>query len=422
MLNRKPTLLVGLLIISLFLGACGSLLEAAENAVQDDQYGPQYIPQEHQTRTFNALWQDIADNYIHYETADVDWEAVRKKYQARIDAGLTNAEFYDLMHELEAELPSGTLIFQSRPERLEADSADFSTYEGIGAIVGFHKEDVPHVVILDVIDGSPAEQAGLRAHDSIYAIDGSPILVEEGLTVVNRIRGPAGSTVKLQVKSPGKSERTIEVTRGKLSSAGSLEAYRLKGTDYGYILIPPITYNGMIDDIVKQLEALNQPQALQGLVLDLRVASSSRGFPMEQLMALFQNGKLGEFYNSAGQTQPIEVKGQNLFNSQKLPLVVLVGRNTSGFPEILAASLQHGKRAQVVGEATTGAIETTDSFFLPDGSRVFIEVASFRLTGGVEFGESGVQPDVKMEAGWDDVLPNADPVIEQAISILDGQQ
>lgn len=105
MLNRKPTLLVGLLIASLFLGACGSLLEAAENAVQDDQYGPQYIPQEHQTRTFNALWQDIADNYIHYETADVDWEAVRKKYQARIDAGLTNAEFYDLMHKLEAELP-----------------------------------------------------------------------------------------------------------------------------------------------------------------------------------------------------------------------------------------------------------------------------------------------------------------------------
>jgi carboxyl-terminal processing protease len=418
MSKRKSIFIVLLLSASLFLGACGSLLEAAENAVQDE-YGPAYVPEEHQTRTFDTLWKHITDNYIHYGSADVDWDAVRAKYEARIAAGLTNEEFTALLDELEAELPSGTIVYQSRQERIEADTTDFSTYEGIGAIIGFHEEDVPHVVILDVIDGSPAELAGLRPHDSIYAIDGSPVLLEEGLTVVNRIRGPAGSTVTLNVKTPGKSERTIEVKRGKLTSAGTLEASILPGTQYGYILVPPISYNTMSADILKTLGELDSKEKLAGLILDLRIAGSSRGFPLEDLLTLFSNGEMGEFFNSLNQVQPLTVAGVNESNSQKLPLVILVGRNTSGFPEVLAAILQHQGRAIILGETTPGAIETTDSFYLPDGSRVFIETTSFRLSDGTEIGKTGIQPDVSVEASWDDIQPSADPVIKRAAAVLD---
>lgn len=421
MFKRKPIFFILLLSSSLLLAACGSLLAAAENAVQEE-YGPAYVPVEHQTRTFDALWQHIADSYIHYTSADVDWEALRTTYAKRISAGLTEAEFTALLKELQAELPAGTIVHQSRQERIEADTTDFSTYEGIGAIIGFHEEDVPHVVILDVIDGSPAELAGLRAHDSIYAIDGNPVLLEEGLTVVNRIRGPAGSTVRLNVKTPGKSERTIEVKRGKLASAGTLEASILPGTQYGYILIPPISYTTMSADILKTLGELDSKEQLAGLVLDLRIAGSSRGFPLEDLLTLFSDGEMGEFFNSANQVQPVTVAGVNEFNSQKLPLVILIGRNTSGFPEVLAAILQAQGRAVLVGETTPGAIETTDSYYLPDGSRVFIETASFRLSDGTELGKDGIQPDVSVEAGWDDIQPNADPVIKRAVTVLDDKK
>ena len=417
MKSRKYPFIISLLMVSsLALSACGSLLKQAEEAVQGE-YGPAYTAQEHQTRTFNALWNDLSQYYIYHDSATVNWDALQKEYMNRIKSGLTDQQFVELLHELETKLPVGALLYQSRSERLEVDTADFSTYEGIGAIVGFQEKDVPHVVILDVIDGSPAEQAGLKPHDSIFQIDGSPVLQEEGLTVVNRIRGPAGSSVTLNVKTPGKEARSIKVTRGKLTSTGKLESYQIKGTQYGYILFPPISYAGMTDDIVASLQKFTTNQKLEGVILDLRVAGSSRSWPLEDLLSLFYNGKIGEFYNIAKQTNPLTITGKNSFSSQTVPLIVLVGQNTNGFPEILAGSLQAGKRATVLGEATPGAIETTNSFYLPDGSRIFVEIASFRLSNGEDLG-NGVTPDITVAAGWDDVLPNADPVLDKAIELL----
>jgi len=414
--SKYPLMISVLLVASLLLSACGSLLQQAEEAVQGD-YGPAYTAQEHQTRTFNALWNDLSKNYIYRDSAKVNWDALQQEYLGRIGAGLTNEQFVELMHELETNLPAGALLYQSRSERLEVDTADLSTYEGIGAIVGFQEKDVPHVVILDVIDGSPAEQAGLKAHDSIFQIDGSPVLQEEGLTVVDRIRGPAGSSVTLNVTTPGQEARSIKVTRGKLTSTGKLEARQIEGTQYGYLLFPPISYTSMADDVVASLQKFATNQKLEGVILDLRVAGSSRGWPLDELLTLLDNGKIGEFYDIAKQTVPVTITGKDSFSSQTVPLIVLVGQNTNGFPEILAGSLQAGNRATVLGEATPGAIETTNSFYLPDGSRIFIEIGSFRLSNGNDLG-NGVTPDITVAAGWDDILPNADPVLDKAVELL----
>jgi carboxyl-terminal processing protease len=397
------------------------LLSEAEKAVGSD-YGPAYSEQEHQTRTFEALWGNLEDYYIYYDTADVNWDSIYETYAGRIEDGLTNAEFVAMLHELENELPTGALVFQSRAERIAADTQDTSTYEGIGAIIGFQEEEMPHVVILDIVDGSPAEKAGLKPHDSIFAIDGNPVLLEEGLNVVNRVRGPAGSKVTLNVRTPGKPERSIEVTRGKLASSGKLEAYQIQGTQYCYILFPPISYSAMYDDVLASLQKFTTNQKIEGLILDLRVTGASGTWPLEELLTLFHDGAVGEFYNSAQQTQTVRIDGKDQFSSQTMPLIILVGQNTSGSPEILAASLQADKRAIVIGESSPGSIESVSPFHLPDGSRAFIETSSFRLPNGVEFGNSGIKPNVTITAGWDEVLPNDDPVLDAAIATLNEQK
>src|SRR5215510_11608553 len=127
MKNRKyPFILSTGLVTALFLSSCGSLLQQAEQAVQGD-YGPAYTPQEHQTRTFNALWEDLTKNYIYHDSATVAWDSLHQEYLGHIDAGLTDEQFVDLLHELETKLPTGALLYQSRSERLEADTADFSS-------------------------------------------------------------------------------------------------------------------------------------------------------------------------------------------------------------------------------------------------------------------------------------------------------
>jgi len=409
-----------LLMISFILSACIGLLPLEEEPVSGD-FGPKTSLQEQQARTFEALWKHLEDNYIYFETADVDWKTLHDKYLERINAGLTADEFYNLMKDLGTELPAGSLVYETRAERIEADTVDTSSYEGIGAFVGFSKDPQPHIVLLAVMDGSPAEQAGLKAHDSILEIDGTPIQLEEGITAVNRVRGPAGSSVTLSIQSPGSTERSIDVKRGKLTSTGKLEATTITRTNYGYLLFPPVGYSTLLDDVTKSLQTLSTNRILEGVILDLRITGSTRGWPLEDLYNMFYHGALGEFYNR-DKKQSVELKGQDVFNSQKVPLIILVGQNTTGFPEILAGSLQMHKRATVIGETTPGAIETASSYYLPDGSEALIETTSFVLPNGDEIGATGVVPDISLQQSWDEVLPNNDPVLDRAIQYLDEQK
>jgi carboxyl-terminal processing protease len=404
-------------ILSLALSACGGFLPL-DNDLEAGEFGPVYQPEEHQSRTFEALWSHLEETYIYYETADVDWNALEERYSQSIESGLSNDEFTSLMDQLEADLPAGSIVHQSRSERIEADLTDASTYDGIGAFIGFQEEEEPHIVILAVIEGSPAEAVGLKAHDSIYGIDGDPILLEEGLNAVNRIRGAAGSSVMLTVQTPGEEQRQLEVERAKLTSAGKLQTDVITGTNIGYLLFPPIGYQGIEQDVFASLQDMTTSRELGGLILDLRIANSSRGWPLETLFSMFDGGEIGELYNR-DEEQVVQVQAQDAFGSQSVPLVLLVGENTSGFPEIFAASLQMNERATLIGSPTTGEVETQSSFYLPDGSRIFIESTSFRLIDGTEIGQQGVTPEILVEGGWDDIQAGNDPILDEAVQFLE---
>ena len=422
-MTRKNIFLpVAFIILSVMLSACIGLIPLEEDQT-GGSFGPSYSPSEHQMRVFDAIWTHLEETYIHYESADVDWDALNKEYIERINAGLSDKEFTALIQELETDLPTGTLAYQSRAERIEAETTDTSTYEGIGAVMNFAEEPAPHFIVLSVMPGSPAEKAGLKAHDSVSKIDGEAVQIEEGQRAVNRIRGAAGSTVTLTVQRPGESERSIEIQRTRLTSTGKIEARMLAGTNnYGYMLFPPTGSATLVKDVVASLQTFTTNRTLDGLVLDLRIASSaSGGWPMEELFKLFHDGNVGEFYNTE-QEQVLNINGEDQFSSQTVPLVILVGESTSGAPEILAAGLQSGGRAQIVGTTTLGAIEITTPFYLPNGALILVESTSFRLLNGEEVGNKGVQPDLEVEAGWDEVIPDADPVLEAAIELLDAQK
>jgi carboxyl-terminal processing protease len=418
-MKRKMIVLFSILtMISFLLSSCIGLIPLEKDESVTGGYGPQVSLQEHQTQTFDALWTIMQDNYIYYDTANVDWDILHEKYQAEIDKELSAEEFDSLLRELEADLPESSILYQSRMERIESDIADTSTYEGIGAFIGFNLEPEPHIVLLSIIDGSPAEKAGLKAHDSIFAIDGNPISSNEGVNAVQRVRGPAGSTVTLTVQSPGGAMHEVQVQRGKLAANARLEAFQVTGTKYGYLLFPPITYDNLLQDVIAAMQTFTTNQNLDGLIIDLRIAGSSGSWPLESLYTMFYNGEIGEFYNRLDR-QILQVEGQDVFSSQSVPLVILVGKNTQGFPEILAGGLQLNQRAIIVGETTSGRIESSTGYFLPDGSRVYIETTSFVLSNGDEIGLNGVKPNIQIEAGWDEILATRDPVLDAAVQQLE---
>jgi C-terminal processing protease CtpA/Prc len=139
------------------------------------------------------------------------------------------------------------------------------------------------------------------------------------------------------------------------------------------------------------------------------------------MLTLFADGDAGVFYNRE-QSQPLTIQGQDILGSQSVPLVIIVGENTNGSPEIFAASLQAAERAILIGLPTEGAVEGVSAFYLPDGSRVLIESTSFHLPEAGKTMFDGIQPDVLVETAWDEVLPNNDPLIGEAISTLEAAQ
>lgn len=410
-------------LFSLALGGCTSL-PALDSEPEEITIplGPQLTESERQVSVLERSLELIENTYIHSGSEEIDAASLREAYKSEIEVGLSGAEFDALMTQLTNEFPQGDILYVTRQERIESDTAaNTSGYGGIGAFVSFQAEDEPHVVILDVIEGSPAEKAGLKAHDSIFAVDGAPVLLEEGADVVLRVRGEPGSSVMLTVRTPGEEVRNVTITRATINGIGKLVAETLPNSSIGYIRLPTVGSASLTDEIVTALEEFSKGGKTTGIVLDLRIAGVNSNFPLEDMLTLFLDGVEIEIY-SLEDSESFPVQGQDIFGSQEISLVVLVGENTSGPAEIFAAAIQENKRGTVIGSRTTGNIESLTGFVLPNGGQLFIAAASFSVGGNKNLGVEGLNPGVPVEAGWDEIVIGQDPVIEQAIQSLETQQ
>jgi len=374
-------------------------------------------PVARQLSVFQSAWEAVRDQYVLLDYGGADWEAVGEQYRARVEAGLTSDEFAQTMRDMLAELPEGAAAYETRAERLEADTTSLQVYYGIGAFIAFRAEPEPHVVVLAVVEDSPAEQAGLEAHDSLYAIDGQPIGPNEADTVVERIRGAEDTSVVVTVQNPAGQRREVTIQRQRITAADGLRGRYLPSLEVAYYRVPVVADASVAQLIAQDLSGLDENDSLKGIILDLRVAHSSTDWPLTELMTLFGNGKLGEFYNRSS-SEPVEIEGLDIGGSQQVPLIILIGPDTQGSPEILAGALRDAQAAFLVGLPTTGNVESASPILLPDGSRLLLVTHSFRTSKGADLAKEGLTPDLRLDDDWDAVSNDDDPVLEAALGLL----
>ena len=423
MRNKKNAISFGFVAVLLIQMACASFSPSAEEAPEITvPLGPQISENEHQANVLESILSQIEANYVHQQNSSVDLSALRTRYQAEIDKELSPAEFNELMTQFEREFPTNDILYATREERIESDTAaSLVGYGGIGAFINFQAEDEPHVVILDVIPGSPAEKAGLKAHDSIYAVDGEPILLEEGADIVQRIRGEAGTKVVLTVQTPGKDKREVEVTRAQINGSGGVVVEEIAGTNVGYIRFPTVGTTTNTKEVLDAIEIFSTNNNLKGVILDLRISGGNSNFPLEDMLTLFINDLNIDIYSIA-ETNSFSIEGQDFSGSQNVPIVVLIGENTIGTAEIFAAAIQEKDRGILIGSNSAGGIEALSAYTLPNGGQILIASASFRVGENESLGIEGVSPEVQVEAEWDDIVIGEDPVIQQAIQSFEVQE
>jgi C-terminal peptidase prc len=406
-MKTQQIVLVGLLFLS--MAAC-----------RNQEVTPSVPPDVEaiQRRTFESLWTTVNDFYVYEDFGGVDWQAVYDDYQVQLEPEMTAEAFDALLEEMLAKLPTGAVSLQTRAERLEtAMNGLDSSYEGIGAFVSIRREEEPRIILLSVMADSPAEAAGLEAHDAILAIDGEAIGAEEE-NPISRIRGPAGSAVTLTVRSPESGIRDIEVTRGRIASTAPPMSWQmLPDNDIGYFWFPPNDYEGLVEDMVTGMQALRNEGDLQGIILDLRAAAVDELWSGRSFLTLFTDGDVGELY-SRSETSRVNIDGIFDLDTHDLPVAILVGPGTTGSAEVFAAILQALDKGTIVGLPTPGNLETGSLFSLPNGSLLSLATGSFRTLDGREVGLLGVEPDVVVAADWDAVTAENDPVLAAAQEVL----
>ena len=406
---------VWLLMVALPLAACGGTA-ATETSSELPRQARDELS-DLQLSVLEEIQQAVEENFIYAGFGGADWESEVALVRHRIEAGMTQDQFASAIEEMLAALPDGTASFMTRAERVEAEFQSGTLYEGIGAFVSLRAEPQPRILLLSVIAGSPAEEAGLRAHDAVYKVDGFPVTEEEGLSVIERVRGPAGTEVLLEVASPSEDPREVMVRRDRVTASDTLKGDLLP-QGILYVLVPVVVDNTLVERVAEVLQVSDQQeQPALGLVLDLRIAGSSSSWPLTEMLTLLGNGPMGHFATREGE-QPLVIPGADISNSQTIPLAILVGPDTSGAPEVFAGAMQATGRAPLVGLLTGGNVLSFRQQTLSDGSLLTFADSSYITPNGRDLGITGLTPDLLIQADWDEVTPEFDPVLLGAIDLL----
>jgi carboxyl-terminal processing protease len=371
-----------------------------------------------QLRVLDRLVEVIDQDYLYADFQGVDWNSLARDYRQKVQAGMNTETFYDGMVKLVTALADNHSQFQS-PAIVTASNAELAganDYVGIGVVV---KPEPEHgdVSVLAVFPGSPAEHGGMKQHDNILAVDGRPI-VEKGVASPQLVRGPQCSVAILTIQTPGKASHRIAVVRDKVTSPEPIVAqlvHTKDGSRIGYIFIPTF-FDRQVPPQVDQ--ALRTFGSLDGLILDDRMNPGGSSDVLGPVLSRFISGTLGHFVSRTSE-RAFDLQARPLLNSARVPLVVLVGKDTVSFGEIFAGILQDLGRAQVVGDTTLGNVETLHGIKLEDGSVAWIAEERFDPeVSHASWEGKGIVPNVKAVAEWDTFTFDTDPAVAAALKVL----
>ena len=402
--------------------------ESADNGLFGEaDLAPEPVPDPgvvaEQLSIFDELWSAVKEQYLYEDLNGLDWEEIRGEYTDRIKSGLEADEFYLSMDELIFRLGDNHSRYLN-PQQVAEEQAKYAgkqDYAGIGIILAPIQER-KHATVVLTFPGGPAEKAGIKPRDSIYSVDGTPILDEQG-SLRDLIRGPEGTRVKLTVETPGQNLREINLTRRRISGPLPVPYTVIstpQGQRIGYVFLVTFADSTISTQIEDAIKSMNRNAPLDGMILDNRQNEGGASTVLTETLGFFTGGLLGHFI-SRQEEAPLEVEGREISNSQNLPLVVLVGRYTYSYGEIFAGILQDMGRAFLIGETTTGNVETLTGFNLTDGSRAWIAYKSFRPLNQPEkdWEASGIVPDLNVQANWDEHTLVNDPLIVKSLEYLD---
>ncbi|HUR97704.1 MAG TPA: S41 family peptidase [Pyrinomonadaceae bacterium] len=367
---KKLSYFLSSVVVSLFL-ISNAFSQGAGVAKSGDKAGLS-APKSTKQVSVENIEQDVAEALSVIESNHVVGKKINynEVFKSSIDG---------MLHTLD---PHSNYFDAKEFEQFRTDQS--SRYYGIGATIGDLSDEKGNVVatyIKATFDTAPAHRAGLRYGDKIVEVNGTSMLGKSFSDVRNFLRGPRGTQARLVVEryATGKRE-TVDIVRDAVSQPSISEAYMIRpGT--GYIAMTGGFNQTTYAEFAQAMKSL-KARGMKQLVLDLknnggglvreayRVANA---FLESGQIVFTQKGRLD------GATEPYKADNAN---PERMPVVVLVNRNSASASEILAGALQDHDRALIVGENTFGKGLVQNPFVLDYGSMLLLTIAKYETPAG----------------------------------------
>ena len=354
---------------------------------------------------------DLPD-FVPPELSDVwkAWTLHRMTWPDLDSALVAHGAVRGLLHALD----DSSVVLLDKESYAQELERQAGTYEGIGAFVQLLDDSI----VLVPMQGSPALAAGLQEGDVLLEVENIPVEGQTLQEVVDRVRGPVETKVKLLIEREGEdAPLEFQVFRGDIGVV-SISRRLLPGA-IGYIHISDFRDNTG-EEVFTALEEFNALDTL-ALILDLRSNAGGAIEAARDTASQFLDGGLFMYEVDKDGTQkdwPIIEGGIAV---EDLPMVALVNEFTANAAEALAGSLQDAGRAEIMGVRTLGLGSDNVFMELSDGSAIYLPVSHWYTPSGRKITGTGIVPDQEVVLTLDDRTAGVDSQANQAYEYLNSQ-
>lgn len=349
-----------------------------------------------------------------------------RMYTGTLDLSSLQATYQTLKANYDGEIDDVALIEGANKGLVEAVGDDYTVYMNkkqteefdnglsgnIGGGVGIElgkRNDVLTVVRL--LRDNPAEKAGVMVNDIVVAVNDESTEGKSVEETVTKIRGEAGTTVKLTVYRDS-GTKDITVTRAIVNNPSVYSS-----VENGIGIMTVTRFDDNTGSGARQAAQEFKNQNVRGVILDLRGNGGGYVTSAQELASVWLDRKV-VVSERKGQQVIDELKSGSNPLLAGIPTVVLVNASSASASEIIAGAFQDYKIAQLIGEKTFGKGSVQQLIGLPLQAELKVTIARWYTPNGRNISKEGIKPDKEVVRSIEDINANRDPQLDAAKAVF----
>lgn len=362
----------------------------------------EYIPSQ---SLFEQSWGIIKSSFYDASLNEQDWNKWKKRYKNKIK---TDEDANVAINTMLSSLDDPYSRYLSKKDYADQTANIDSKISGIGVNISSVSGKI---IVVGVIEKTPAALAGLQKDDIIVNVDGKDVKGMNIASVASMVRGPEGSTVELTILR-GKKKLVKKIVRKEIK-IDTVKSYVDKN-DIGYIKI--MSFIGM-STANEFTDALINTKNSKGLIIDLR-GNTGGLLPNAIFIAnmFIDEGPLVSIVGRNGFKRDIYAQENDLTIDK--PILVLVDGGSASASEILSGALQDYHRAKLIGTKTFGKGMIQKIIPMPNETGLDLTIAKYLTPAGHDINKVGIKPDIEVKFTYNDALKRNDVQMNKAKSIM----